>query len=50
MAGKTQGGYAVIMGFEATPFAISPLVGVGGNNCAVHPSAMLTGRLPDGLK
>jgi len=40
---KTQGGYAVIMGFKTTPFAISPLVGMGGNYCAVHPPAVLTG-------
>jgi hypothetical protein len=50
VASKTQGGYAVVVSFKATTLAISTLVGVGGNNCAVLSPAMLTGGLPDGFK
>jgi hypothetical protein len=50
VASKTQGSYAVVVGFKATSFAISPLVGVGGNNCAVLSPTVLTGGLPDGFK
>lgn len=50
VASKTQGSYAVVVSFKATTLAISTLVGVGGNNCAVLSPAMLTGGLPDGFK
>jgi hypothetical protein len=42
MAAKTKGGYAVIMGFKTAPFAITGLIGMGGNDCAVHLSTLLT--------
>jgi hypothetical protein len=44
MATETQGGYAVIMSLEPTPFAIPELVAMGGLGRALQ-TAMHTGKL-----
>ena len=50
VAGVAQGGNPVIVCFQASAFAVPPLIGMSGNNRPVRPTAVLTGRFPDGLK
>ena len=50
VAGVAQSGNPVIVCFQASSLAVPPLVGMSGNNRPVRPTAVLTGRFPDGLK
>lgn len=46
MAAVTQGCYSVVMGFEATPLAVSKLVAMGSHNGSIAGSTVLTGAIP----